>query len=83
VGIMTVQFKVSEEPITGEDLCVHCTHHILQGDPKRGENFHAYFCGYTENLVIVNDFVRGIRSTYAPLASTINDGGCMDFDSGS
>jgi hypothetical protein len=75
------QLKMSEEPITGEDLCVNCTHCILQGNPKHGDNFHAYFCGYSENLIETEDFVRGIRTFWAPLASTINDaGGCMDFE---
>lgn len=76
-----MQYKVSEEPITGEDLCVDCAHCILQGKPREGSDFHAYFCGYSENLIEEEDFVRGIRTFYAPLASTVNDsGGCMDFE---
>jgi hypothetical protein len=79
-GRIMDQLKMSDEPITGEDLCVNCTHCILQGNPKQGENYHAYFCGYEENLIETEDFVRGIRTFWAPLASTINDGGCMDFE---
>lgn len=72
------RLELSQEPIAGE-ICKTCQHSILMGDQAAG--MFARFCGYEENLIEVEDYVEGIRYTYAPLCSACNDGGgCMDYE---
>jgi len=79
-GVIMDQLEMSQEPITTGDLCKNCTYAVEKGEPSMGPAFHKFFCAYEENLVEVGDYQQGIKTTYAPLASEINDSGsCADF----
>lgn len=78
---MNENLKISEEAITGSNICKNCTKSILKGNPKHGANFYQYYCGEESNLVETENFVEGIRSFWAEPCSEHNSAGsCGDYD---